>query len=109
MAHVCGPERRFGTMAAESVAIATKPTDVGLKREIGLIGATWASETSIIGSGWLFGSFFAAQAIGGAALLAWGRGGVAGISLALVHAQPRGQYPGAGGSPRVARTSVRAG
>jgi len=29
----------------------TRPTDVGLKREMGLIGATWASETSIIGSG----------------------------------------------------------
>ncbi len=32
----------------------TRPADVGLKREMGLIGATWASETSIIGSGWLY-------------------------------------------------------
>ena len=41
-----------------AVATEVKPADVGLKREMGLIGATWASETSIIGSGWLFGSFF---------------------------------------------------
>ena len=38
-------------MAAETAGVAvTKPTDVGFKRELGLIGATWASETSIIGS-----------------------------------------------------------
>ena len=53
-------------MAAETAGVAvTKPTDVGFKRELGLIGATWASETSIIGSGWLFGALFAAQAVGG--------------------------------------------
>jgi amino acid transporter len=77
-----------------------KPGDVGLKREIGLIGATWASETSIIGSGWLFGSLFAAQAIGGAAILAWIIGGVAVIILALVHAELGGMYPVAGGTAR---------
>src|SRR5215471_1572298 len=54
----------------------TRPADVGLKREMGLIGATWASETSIIGSGWLFGSLFAAQAAGTAALLGWIIGGI---------------------------------
>lgn len=32
-------------MASESVATEIVPTDVGLKRELGLIGATWASET----------------------------------------------------------------
>lgn len=77
-----------------------KPGDVGLKREIGLIGATWASETSIIGSGWLFGSFFASQAIGGAAILAWIIAGIAVIILALVHAELGGMYPVAGGTAR---------
>jgi amino acid transporter len=38
---------------------------------MGLIGATWASETSIIGSGWLFGAWLAAAAAGTAALLGW--------------------------------------
>jgi len=44
-------------MASEAAGVAVEaPTDVGFKRELGLIGATWASETSIIGSGWLFGA-----------------------------------------------------
>jgi amino acid transporter len=77
-----------------------KPGDVGLKREIGLIGATWASETSIIGSGWLLGSFAAAQLIGGASVIAWLIGAVAIIILALVHAELGGMYPVAGGTAR---------
>ena len=87
-------------MAAESVATVTKPADVGLKREMGLIGATWASETSIIGSGWLFGAFGAAQFAGPAALIGWILGGVAVIILALVHAELGAMYPVAGGTAR---------
>jgi amino acid transporter len=88
-------------MATESVAApTTAPSDVGLKREMGLIGATWASETSIIGSGWLFGALYAAQAAGTAALLGWVIGGVAVIFLALVHAELGGMYPVSGGTAR---------
>jgi amino acid transporter len=87
-------------MATESVATTTRPADVGLRREMGLVGATWASETSIIGSGWLFGSFFAAQALGGAALIAWVIGGIAVIILALVFAELGAMYPLAGGTAR---------
>jgi amino acid transporter len=87
-------------MATQSVATPTRPADVGLKREIGLVGATWAGETSIIGSGWLFGSLFAAQAVGGAAILGWAIAGVAVIILALVHAELGGMYPVAGGTAR---------
>jgi amino acid transporter len=78
----------------------TTPTDVGLKREIGLIGATWASETSIIGSGWLFGAYGAATAAGTSALLGWVVGGVIVIILALVHAELGGMYPVSGGTAR---------
>jgi amino acid transporter len=78
----------------------TKPTDVGLKRELGLIGATWASETSIIGSGWLFGAFGAAQFAGPSALIGWVLGGIAVIILALVHAELGAMYPVAGGTAR---------
>jgi amino acid transporter len=67
---------------------------------MGLIGATWASETSIIGSGWLFGAFFAATAAGTAALLGWVIGGVAVIILALVYAELGAMYPVAGGTGR---------
>src|ERR1039457_5350034 len=87
-------------MAAESVATITTPADVRLKREMGLIGAIWASETSIIGSGWLFGSLFAAQAAGTAALLGWVIAGVIVIILALVHAELGGMYPVSGGTAR---------
>ncbi len=83
-----------------TVETETRPADVGLKREIGLIGATWASETSIIGSGWLFGSYFAAQAVGSAALICWIIAGVAVIILALVHAELGGMYPVSGGTAR---------
>jgi amino acid transporter len=67
---------------------------------MGLIGAIWASETSIIGSGWLFGALFAAQAAGTAALLGWLIAGVAVIILALVHAELGGMYPVSGGTAR---------
>jgi amino acid transporter len=88
-------------MATETTGVAvTRPTDVGLRREVGLVGATWASETSIIGSGWLFGSLFAAQAVGGAAVLDWAIAGVVVVVLALAHAELGAMYPVAGGTAR---------
>jgi amino acid transporter len=87
-------------MATESVAAVTRPADIGLKREMGLVGATWASETSIIGSGWLFGSLFASQAVGGASVLAWAIAGVVVIILALCHAELGAMYPVSGGTAR---------
>src|SRR5579859_6252387 len=85
MARIRGPEEG-SDMATQSVVTPTKPADVGLKREMGLIGAMWASETSLIGSGWLFGAFYAATAAGTAAILGWGIAAVIIIVLALVHA-----------------------
>jgi amino acid transporter len=67
---------------------------------MGLIGATWASETSIIGSGWLFGSYFAALAVGPAAIIDWLIGGAIVAILALVHAELGGMYPVSGGTAR---------
>jgi amino acid transporter len=88
-------------MASESVAAPeSRPTDVGLKREMGLIGATWASETSIIGSGWLFGALGAAALAGSMAVLGWLIAGVVVIILALVHAELGGMYPVSGGTAR---------
>jgi amino acid transporter len=84
----------------EAAATTAAPADVGLKRELGLIGATWASETSIIGSGWLFGSLFAAQAVGGAAILDWIIAGIVVMILALVHAELGAMYPVSGGTGR---------
>src|ERR1700742_1397717 len=84
----------------EAAATTAAPADVGLKRELGLIGATWASETSIIGSGWLFGALFAAQAVGGAAIIAWLIARVVVIVLALAHAELGAMYPVSGGTAR---------
>ena len=84
----------------EAVTTAVAPVDTGLKREMGFIGAAWASETSIIGSGWLFGSLYAAQAVGGAAILDWVIAGVVVMVLALVHAELGAMYPVAGGTAR---------
>ncbi len=81
-------------------AAATSPADVGLKREMGFIGAVWASESSIIGSGWLFGALYAAQAAGPAAIIAWVIGGVAVVVLGLIHAEIGAMYPVAGGTAR---------
>jgi len=94
-------------MAIETIE--ARPVDIGLKREMGLIGAMWASETSIIGSGWLFGSYFAAVAIGPAAIWAWVIGGVAVIILALVHAELGGMYPVAGGTARLPHLAFGSG
>jgi amino acid transporter len=81
-------------------AAVTSPADVGLKREMGFIGATWASESSIIGSGWLFGALYAAQAAGPAAIIAWVIGGVAVVILGLIHAELGAMYPVSGGTAR---------
>ncbi|HEX9622836.1 MAG TPA: APC family permease, partial [Streptosporangiaceae bacterium] len=61
---------------------------------------TWASETSIIGSGWLFGALFAAQAVGGAAILDWIIAGIVVMVLGLVYAELGAMYPVAGGTGR---------
>jgi amino acid transporter len=87
-------------MATQEVTTPTRPADVGLRREMGLIGATWASVTSIIGSGWLFGSWKGAYSTGTSALLAWVLGGIAVVILALVHAELGAMYPVAGGTAR---------
>ena len=63
------------------------PVDTGLRRQVGLIGLTWASAGSIIGSGWLYGGLNSAKTAGSAAILSWIIGAVALMILALVHAE----------------------
>src|SRR3954454_16550384 len=77
-----------------------KRRDFALKRHIGLVGLTWASVGSIIGSGWLFGPQEALQVAGPAVLISWVIGGVAIVILALVHAELGGMYPVSGGTAR---------
>ncbi|MBY6307474.1 APC family permease [Streptomyces clavuligerus] len=76
------------------------PRRPGLRRDIGTIGLTWVSVGSIIGSGWLFGALFAAQAAGTASLISWAFGALAITVLAFVHAELGAMYPVAGGTAR---------
>jgi amino acid transporter len=72
----------------------------GLKRDVGLLGLLWASEGSIIGSGWLFGAFLAVTIAGPAAIIAWVIASFIVILLALVHAELGGLFPVTGGTSR---------
>ncbi|MCL2581405.1 MAG: APC family permease [Streptosporangiales bacterium] len=90
----------MATETGSAGAPVTRPADAGLKRELGLIGAAWTSETSIIGSGWLFASLGAATLVGGAAILDWVIAGVVVIVLALCHAELGAMYPVSGGTAR---------
>jgi amino acid transporter len=85
------------------MSVAEKPArsrSTSLKREIGLVGLTWASMGSIIGSGWLFGAQKGLIAAGPAAMISWVIGGVMIMVLALVHAELGGMYPVSGGTAR---------
>jgi amino acid transporter len=72
----------------------------GLDRGVGFLGLLWASETSIIGSGWLFGALTAATIAGPAAIIGWVLGSVIILILALVHAELGGLFPVSGGTSR---------
>ena len=81
---------------AETVAEPRNTGDVqlnadGLERKVGFLGLLWASEGSIIGSGWLFGALTAASIAGPSAIIAWGIASLIVIVLALVHAELGGR------------------
>jgi amino acid transporter len=72
----------------------------GLERGVGFLGLLWASETSIIGSGWLFTALGAVVLAGPAAIVGWVLGSIIIIVLALVHAELGGLFPVSGGTSR---------
>ncbi len=72
----------------------------GLDRGVGFLGLLWASEGSLIGSGWLFGALAAAAIAGPSAIIAWLVASVIVIVLALVHAELGGLFPVSGGTSR---------
>ncbi|MFE3181808.1 APC family permease [Streptomyces violascens] len=87
-------------MGVSEATPVTRDGRPGLRREIGFVGLIWASEGSIIGSGWLFGAQKALGVAGPAAIISWGIGSVAILILALVHAELGGMYPVSGGTAR---------
>ncbi|WP_134123992.1 APC family permease [Kribbella kalugense] len=87
-------------MATSAAVPSARQSRPGLKRDIGFVGLIWASEGSIIGSGWLFGAQGALSVAGPAAIISWVIGGVAILILALVHAELGAMYPVSGGTAR---------
>ena len=71
-----------------------------LRRDMGLLGLTFAVVGSIIGSGWLLGALSAAEVAGPASIISWILGAIIVAVLALVHAELSAAYPVAGGSAR---------
>ena len=63
----------------------------GMDRGVGFLGLLWASEGSIICSGWLFGALTAASIAGPSAIIAWVVASLIVIVLALVHAELGGR------------------
>src|ERR1700729_315268 len=72
----------------------------GMDRGIGFLGLTWASEASLIGSGWLFGALTAVTIAGPSAIIAWVVATIIVGVLALVHAELGGMFPVSGGTSR---------
>jgi amino acid transporter len=72
----------------------------GLNRDVGLLALMWASEGSIIGSGWLFGAFYAVAVAGPSAIIGWAIASIIIMILALVHAELGGLFPVTGGTSR---------
>src|ERR1700751_2507100 len=72
----------------------------GVERGVGFLGLLWASEGSIIGSGWLFGALVAATYAGPSALIGWVVASFLVILLPLVHAELGGLFPVSGGTSR---------
>jgi amino acid transporter len=88
-------------MAVSQVQAPRETLDTeGLDRGVGFLGLLWASEGSIIGSGWLFGALVAATYAGPSALIGWIIASFIVILLALVHAELGGLFPVSGGTSR---------
>jgi amino acid transporter len=83
-----------GTTREESGA------DSGLRKDLGFWSLLAAGLGSVIGSGWLFSSLYAAQDAGPAALLAWVIGGLLMLCVALVFAELGMTKPESGGIVR---------
>lgn len=71
--------------------------DVGMRRDIGVVGLLFASVGSIIGSGWLFGALKASMIAGPAAIFSWLIGAVMITLIGLTYAELGTMFPLAGG------------
>ena len=71
-----------------------------IRREVGAIALMFTGLGSIIGSGWLFGAWRAAQLAGPGAVYAWIIGAVVITFVALTYAEQGAMFPESGGAVR---------
>jgi amino acid transporter len=71
-------------------------TRTGLRRDAGIIGLLFASTTSMIGSGWLFGALHASKIAGPLSLLSWILGAIIIMLIALCFAELASLFPRSG-------------
>jgi amino acid transporter len=76
-----------------------------IQRNIGPFALLLTGLGSIIGSGWLFGAWKAAEIAGPAAICAWVIGAVVILAIALTYAELGAMFPESGGMVRYARYS----
>src|SRR5271156_6850409 len=71
-----------------------------IRREVGAIALMFTGLGSIIGSGWLFGAWRAAQLAGPGAVYAWVIGAVVILFVAFTYAEVGAMFPESGGAVR---------
>ncbi|MGA2342928.1 MAG: APC family permease [Steroidobacteraceae bacterium] len=74
--------------------------DKSIRREVGAIALMFTGLGSIIGSGWLFGAWRAAQLAGPGAVYAWIIGAVIITFVAITYAELGAMFPESGGAVR---------
>jgi amino acid transporter len=83
-----------------SVDFSAEDANSGLNRHIGRVGLLFSAIGSIIGSGWLFGAFYASQIAGPLAIFSWLIGAVMVLAIGLVYAELGAMFPVSGGVVR---------
>jgi amino acid transporter len=71
-----------------------------IRREVGTVALMFTGLGSIIGSGWLFGAWRAAQLAGPGAIYAWIIGAVVILFVAMTYAELGAMFPESGGAAR---------
>jgi len=71
-----------------------------IKRQVGAVALMFTGLGSIIGSGWLFGAWRAAQLAGPGAIYAWLIGAVVITFVAITYAELGALFPESGGAVR---------
>src|SRR5260370_33105479 len=71
-----------------------------IRREVGAIALMFTGLGSIIGSGWLFGAWRAAQLAGPGAIYSWVIGAVIILFVAFTYAELGAMFPESGGAVR---------